>query len=398
MGTEIDGIVSSLRGAKDVTQAYATVDRWNREGKTRNLLDLSAAIEKGSDGQGADRFSYEAVADHVEEVIALTAGADHIDAIFELLSRERVRSVQRPRSREVRVRAAASRLGYGQTKDALLAAIRRLGDKKEHEELLACWMHETVMRGTSLDREEAAIALHGRLAKNGHVLGAMPLCLLASETEAPTYMPMYGADSISKAVQRLEQGPTSNRTMPPPADDEPPRATRIEDAAVEDRLREAVVPWTKSSNGVAEAKIFRLATPVTTPPGRWLLRALPLECLSGESGRSPASGTSSGLHAERTGPEAVWGALFAAATNGGAYSSGLGAAYGRRAAWTSLAALVDAPVDATPKAVDEHARRASFLLFRAEGGWFNDIAWDIGALAVRDGGATVAVLAATDTD
>lgn len=398
MATEIDGIVSSLRGAKDVTQAYATVDRWNRAGKTRDLLDLSAAIEKGSEGQGADRFPYEAVADHVEEVLALTPGADHVDALFELLARERVRSVQRPRTRELRVRAVASRLGYGQSKDALLAAIRRAGEKKEHEEVLACWMHETVMRGTSLDREEPAMALLERLAKKGHVLGGMPLTLLASESEAPTYVPMYGANAISKAVQRLEQGPTSNRTMPPPNDDDPPRATRVEDTKIEERLREAVLPWTNGSNGVAEAKVFQLASPITTPPGRWLLRALPLECLSGESGRSPASGTSSGLHAERVGPESVWGALFSAASNGGAYSSGLGGAYGRRAAWTTLAALVDAPADATPAQVDERARKASFLLFRAEGGWFNDIAWDIGTLAVREGGKSVAVLAATDTD
>lgn len=398
MATEIDGIVSSLRGATDVTQAYATVDRWNREGKTRDLLELSAALEKASDGQGAERFPYEAVADHVEEVLALTAGSDHVDAIFELLARDRVRSVQRPRPREVRVRAAASRLGYGQSKDALLAALRRSGEKKEHEEVLACWMHEVVMRGTSLDREEPAIALHERLAKRGHELGRLPLTLLASESEAPTYMPMYGANAISKAVQRLEQGPTSNRTMPPPADDDPPRATRVEDAKIEERLREAVLPWTSASNGVAEAKIFELASPIKTPPGRWLLRALPLECLAGESSRSPASGTSAGLHAERVGPDAVWGALFSAASNGGAYSSGLGAAYGRRAAWITLGALVDAPVDANAKDVDERARKASFLLFRAEGGWFNDIAWDIGTLAVRDGGKSVAVLAATDTD
>lgn len=398
MATEIDGIVSSLWGAKDVTQAYATVDRWNREGRTRDLLDLSAAIEKGSTGQGAERFPYEAVADHVEEVLALTPGADHVDALFELLARERVRSVQRPRSRDLRVRAVASRLGYGQTKDALLAALRRAGEKKEHEEILACWMHETVLRGTSLDREEPAIALHERLAKGGHVLGGMPLTLLASELEAPTYMPMYGANAISNAVQRLEQGPTSNRTMPPPNDDEPPRVTRVEDAEVEARLREAVGPWTNGSNGVAEAKVWELASPITTPPGRWLLRALPLECLSGESARSPASGMSSGLHAERVGPESVWGALFAAASNGGAYSSGLGAAYGRRAAWVSLGALVDGPASASPIQIDERARSASFLLFRAEGGWFNDIAWDIGALAVRPGGKTVAVLAATDTD
>ena len=38
--------------------------------------------------------------------------------------------------------------------------------------------------------------------------------------------------------------------------------------------------------------------------------------------------------------DAIWGALFAASANGGAYSSGVGGAYGRRAAWISLAALL----------------------------------------------------------
>ena len=69
-----------------------------------------------------------------------------------------------------------------------------------------------------------------------------------------------------------------------------------------------------------------------------------------------------------------------------------------RAAWTSLSALVDAPAAATPAEVDERAGACTFLMFGAPNGWWNDVAWDIGALAVRDGGASVAVLAATDTD
>ena len=41
-------------------------------------------------------------------------------------------------------------------------------------------------------------------------------------------------------------------------------------------------------------------------PGRWLLRALDLTSVAGDK-----------VRAERTGPEAVWGALFGAAANGG---------------------------------------------------------------------------------
>src|SRR5689334_4896004 len=98
MANEIEAIVQSLatlERSEDVNQAYATVDRWNRESRTGDLLALAAAIEAGCEAEGAARVSYEAVADHVEEVLALTPGNDHIDALFTLLSRERVKSVQR---------------------------------------------------------------------------------------------------------------------------------------------------------------------------------------------------------------------------------------------------------------------------------------------------------------
>jgi hypothetical protein len=389
MPNEIDPIVASLRGAEDVNEAFATVDRWNREGRTKELLELAAAIETACDVEGGARFPYEAVADHIEEELALTVGADHVDALFALLSRPRTRSVQRARPLEMRVRSFASRLGHGQTKDALSATIARHGENVAHTEILACWMHETVLRGTSLDREPAIVSFHARLAAANHPLGAMPLTLLEAESEAPTYMPMYGANAISKAVARLESGPTSARTVPPPGEHSPPRVTRIEDAALEARLRESVLPWTTGSNGKAEAKAFRLEPALTSAsPGRWLLRALALECVEGAQA----------LHAERTSADTAWGALFAASANGGAYSSGLGGAYGRRAAWVSLAALVDAPSGASPAQLDALAPSAQFLMFGAPGGWWNDVAWDVGVLVVRPGGDSVAVLAATDAD
>src|SRR3954453_448229 len=115
MGNEIEGIVASLRGLgqpEEFNQAYAPVDRWNRESRTADLLELASMIERACDVAGAAKLPYEAVADHVEEVLALTAGPDHVDALFSLLAMPRVRSVQRPRPVEMRVRAFASRLGH----------------------------------------------------------------------------------------------------------------------------------------------------------------------------------------------------------------------------------------------------------------------------------------------
>ena len=77
MANEIDAIVQSLKSPPDgdLNHAYATVDRWNRESRTADLLALSAAIEAACDVEGSARVPFEAVGDHVEEVLALTAPA-----------------------------------------------------------------------------------------------------------------------------------------------------------------------------------------------------------------------------------------------------------------------------------------------------------------------------------
>jgi hypothetical protein len=64
-----------------------------------------------------------------------------------------------------------------------------------------------------------------------------------------------------------------------------------------------------------------------------------------------------------------------------------------------VGALVGAPPEATPAHIDSIAIGTAFMMFGAPAGsfWY-DVAWDLGILAVRDGGHSVAVLAATDTD
>ena len=44
------------------------------------------------------------------------------------------------------------------------------------------------------------------------------------------------------------------------------------------------------------------------------------------------------------------------------------------------------------------AEACTWFSFHAVGDWFYDVAWDFGLIAVRPGGNTLAVLAATDTD
>jgi GNAT superfamily N-acetyltransferase len=202
-------------------------------------------------------------------------------------------------------------------------------------------------------------------------------------------MPLYGERGLGRAIETLSSGAMSVRSIPPPADGAEVRATPLDDGDVIGRLGAAVRPWSDGKNGKVEAKIFAVDPPVRAATiGSWLVRSLALASTAGATR----------LECARAAADTVFGPLFAAACNGGAYSAGLGGAYGRLAAWTSLGALAGAPADADIDAIEPLASRCAFLTFRAAGPWFHDVAWDLGALALRPDGATVAVLAATDAE
>ncbi|AKU95408.1 hypothetical protein AKJ09_02072 [Labilithrix luteola] len=377
--------------SSDVTEVIGLVDKLARDGRTSDLVQLWSELESSCDAKGPACAPWENVVDEIEEALALSNGEDRVEAVIELLGRDRVRTVQRPRSGELRARAFASRLSHGQSKEIFLSMLEKKSPLNDGptRELFACWLHEVVLRGTSLERDAQAVRFHANLAESGHPLGTMPLRLLTPEFEAPTYMPMYGAEAIQSAVARLEGGPTSMRTIPPPAEQPAPKVTLRNEPSTVERMREALRPWTEGSNGKAEVKIFDVEPPlVRRSPGKWLVRALPLESLEGASS----------VEVSRVDSALVWGALFGAASNGGAYTPGLGGAYGRRAAWTSFSALVDATPGTKIEAAGERAEACAFLTYDAASDWFNGVAWDIGLLAVRPDGASIALLAATDTD
>jgi hypothetical protein len=322
------------------------------------------------------------VKDEVEDSLALARTEDALAAVLDIVAKGRG-SHPLP---DHRVRAIASRLAFTRGKDDLAAVAKRIAST----ELLASWLQELVLRGERLDGDAAMKDVVKTLADKKHPLAGWPLRLHASEAEAPTYMPMYGEASIDTAVARLEKGPQSVRTMPPPAEHASPTATETTDGKIGARLASAVVPWTVSAKARSEARTFSLSVKLDGfGLGRWLLRQLPLE--------SAKEGPGSALRVARVEAEAVWGMLFAAAANGGARTPGAGGAHARPIAWSAFGALVGAPPDATPDRIDEIAAEAAFLSYGGTA-FFHDVAWDIGLLCLRPDGMSVAVLAATDTD
>jgi Family of unknown function (DUF6183) len=411
MTAAIDETIGLLEDEGGVARACEVVEGWAKAGQWQDLVALAEQLEKRCEPTDKRRRSwFETVADHVEDQLAISGGDAAVDALLALSCTERARSVEMPRSKEQRVRAFASRLGYGQSAQVFLAALDRAASRIEHHELFACWMHEVVLRGTSLAGEASAVRFREEvLARTGHPLAGLPLALRTTEREAPSYMPLYGDKGLGRAMETLASGPMSVRTIPPPADGAVVRATRVDDPAAIERMTAAVRPWSDGKSGKVEAKVFTLEPRVSASAvGSWLLRALPLESTT----------ATARLNVSRTGPEGIFGPLFSAASNGGAYSSGLGGAYGRLAAWTSLGALVGAPVlghvqpgapvlggvlpsastSASIEAIDALAGSSACLTFRAPGPWFHDVAWDLGVLVLRSDGRTVAVLAATDTE
>jgi hypothetical protein len=389
----IDETIGLLGDEGGVAHACEAVEDWAKAGRCQDLVALAEELEARCDPSDKERRAwFETVADHVEDQLALCPNDAAVDALLSLSLRSRERSVDVSRPQSLRFRAFASRLGYGQSPQAFLAALERSGQRGEHHDLLACWMHEVVLRGTPLDGEAPAKRFCKEvLVTAGHPLAGLPLALRSTEREAPSYMPLYGDKGLKRAMETLASGPMSAATVPPPVDGSAVRAKRVDDHAVIERMTSAVRPWTEGTSGKAEAKVFALDPPVSASVlGSWLLRALPLDSTT----------AAARLDVSRTGPEGVFGPLFSAASNGGAYSSGLGGAYGRLAAWISLGALVGAPVslEVDVEAIDKLASTAAFLTFRAPGPWFHDVAWDLGALVLRSDGRSAAVLAATDAE
>ncbi len=389
-----DAIDETIKLVDDgaVTQACEIVESWTKEGRFPDLLRLAAALEERcpvNPEQRKDRGRYEAVLDHLEDQIAISPDTRAIECLLTLWLGDRERSVVVPRTRSMRACAFASRLGYGQTAACFLSTLERVGASAEHQELLACWLYEVVLRGTPLADEPRAKRFRELLAGQGHPLAAMPLELRRTEHEVPSYMPLYGDKGLGRAIDSLASGAMSIRSIPPPADGSAVRATRIDDSGSVDRLGAAVRPWAEGKSGKVEAKVFQLEPAVqANAVGSWLLRALALDSTT----------AAARLECSAIGADGVFGPLFSASSNGGAYSSGVGGAYGRLAAWTSMGALVGAPVGATIDAIDALANKCAFLSFRAPGPWFHDVAWDFGVLVLREGGRTVAVLAATDAE
>ncbi|GIH25743.1 hypothetical protein Aph01nite_40530 [Acrocarpospora phusangensis] len=360
MTDEIAKIVAALPAMTKVTGVWATAEERLARGDAAFVADLGIALAGPDDPR---MWQARSVRRHLLRLLAFAPGVEAVSQTLRLVSAYQTDTPELGRH-GMELLAACHPAGE-------LAAAFSGGDVPA--DLRACLVQELVLRKAAV---EEIPGVRGWLASPdwlSHPLSWLPLTLRAVEGEPP--LPQY---SVRGRSVPFWSGIPKEPGVPSEA------ATRVTETTTDVAaalIAAAVANWAEESRGRVEARTYALAGPLGG------FAELGLACLEGK----PAT-----IVPGR--PDRAWRLLFSAASTGGAYNSGLRGAYGRLAAWRSLAGLSAAPEGATAAEVEERAGQCAWFTFGADSGWFKRIAWDIGLAAVTSDGQTLSVLAATDSN
>ncbi|MFI0448629.1 DUF6183 family protein [Actinomadura sp. 6N118] len=352
---QIEEILRRLPDLESVHEVWEIADRRLEAGDAAFVADLGIALH-----QAADRtWQFGSVFDHVLRLLATTPGRANVEQVVRL---------DAATGSHRRTRYVASVLGSCQSPSDL-AVIFDAPDASE--ELRACIVHELVLRGEPVAQP----------AGTSHPLSWLPLS--RSPVERDPNLPRYSTQGSSAS---LPFGPTNQPTTPPTTTSL--TALEITTPTRQASMAKAVANWADASNGRIEARAFEADAPIESPHA--LLGSLDLACLEGLD--------QTGLSVSPQPASRAWQILFSAASTGGAYPSALYGAYGRLAAWQSMAGMAGAADDAPFDEVERLVNECTWYTFETRTAWFEQVAWDIGLVAVEPGARRLTVLAATDTD
>ncbi len=378
---KIEKIVAKLPRMKDVSKVAGLAELRLAEGDATFVADLGIALNGKYGAEGDSLWQYRSLFGTLLRLLTVTPGQENIEQGLRLAAT--TESSKRSQSRHVASLLASSH----PPQDLAVVFAGGSSHARASEELRACLVHELVLRGVDV-AEMPGIAGWATSPHWGHhPLGWLPLSLSAFEEEPglPSYHARGGSWSIPYG--RSDDGP---QTAPDGTAHVSLTAETTTDAVAE-ALAAAVSNWSEESNGRIEARTFDLGEPVRVTAVPSMLASLKLESLRGLKASDRAVVSSC--------PAAqAWRLVFAAASTGGAYNHGLRGAYGRLAAWRSLAGLSGAAVHASAAEVEQQVLECDWYSFGAATKWFERVAWDIGLAAIAPGRRQVAVLAATDTD
>jgi hypothetical protein len=355
-----DDVVQRLHGSKNWSAETQLVDDALHRRDLEWLADLHAALLPWS---GVDHFPESSFSRSVLNGLALTPGLDAAQIAMALC-----------RTQPDQIRSAASWLAFVHPADILLRALDAA--QPPDDDLLACWVHEHLLRKGDLPLGPPIRDLQQRLIAADHPLAALPLRIHALETRLIEWMPQYCRPGAASWGSPYLRDPAST---PLPEGLEMGAQLRRAKGPFQEQARAAIAGWLSASNGKALAGLFVTRRSTLDRSG---LQATGYACFPDRE-------------AHFTSAQDAFDQLFAAASNGGAYGGAMRAAHGRLAAWQSMAALVGCDAITDLRAVEARAAMCTWATFRSA--WHHDIAWDLGIAVLRPSGH-LAVLAATDTD
>ena len=382
MVDRIEQILATLPELTDVTGVYEVADRRLAQGDAAFVAELGIALAERHGSAAGQAWQYKSVFDHLVRMLTITPGQKNIERALRLVAA--VGSGGRTGDRFL-----ASLLAFGQRPEDLAVVFAESSPPAAaSEELRACLVHELVLRGVAVTEVPGIARWASSPHWRHHPLGWLPLWLAG--VEEAQHLPHYTARSSAYPGSfGPSEGPGLLQDRALTAGVPAVRETTTPSMAA--AMAVAVANWAEKSNGRIEARVFDLAEPVDAQVVPDTLAAVGLECLSGLTQRSRFSISSCP-------PAQPWRMLFFAASVGGAYNSGCLGAYGRLAAWRSLAGISGAAEGASAAEVERRVQECDWFSFDADTGWFEQVAWDIGLAAVRPGRQRLGVLAATDTD
>ncbi|MEV8517225.1 DUF6183 family protein [Dactylosporangium sp. NPDC051484] len=357
MSEDVNAIVSGLAETENVAALCSLADQRVEAGDAAFVADLGIALWRRYGDEPGAPWQYRSAFDHVVRLLTLSPGT-----VGEAVLMLSVTANHR-QCRYAAALLASAHAGVGLA-DALGAAAP--------QELRACLLHELVLRRLPVEADWTDEPWWRE-----HPLAWLPAAL--TPLEQWPEVPRYGFNGSGVGLPSQVSVAVGGGGAVPPALE----TTSQADAAA---IQAAVLNWTVKSNGRSQARTYELGARLRPDAVAGTLRGLGLESLQGLDG--VGSGT----------PENAWEQLFGAARSGGAYSSGELGAYGRLAAWQSVAALAGARTGAPISEVEAAVQACAWYSFAGASDWFQRVAWDIGLAAVSPDGRRLAVLTATDTD
>jgi hypothetical protein len=384
---QIASLLQSLEGAQDVRSQYATIEAWAAQAEVALLEELAVALSADADGQYSNSWVPRAILDHLETALALAPGYAQANTLLKLSA---TTSAGRPSSiaprRWLRI---ASMLASAQPLDVLVRLFEDLEHSEVHAERLLVLAQELVIRAIPCDQQPAIVRLLERMKAQRHPLARLPLTLLPDiEADIVDYLPRYASQST--AWSRPEKPDAQPVTQGQPTAI-PRTIEEVSDRSRAQRISMCIRGWETESNGRSEVRIFKVLPSLSAgniSPA--FLRSLPLAALEGADEQK--------LIIVPTAPSHIFSTLFAAAANGGAYTSGRYGAYGRLHTWASLAAIVANDDTWQVEAVAQQMAGCAWFDIDTTTDWFYQVAWDILLVALLPDGQHVITFAATDTD